>query len=269
MRHLLLLFACIYLHAADFEPPELIRLHPLGGKAGTAVEIEILGTHLDTASGVEFDCAELTWKHTTHREASRLTGILWIDPGAALGGHMMHVVTAQGPSSSLMFNVGQFPAMMESHYRMIPALPVEIYGRLDGAADSDTYWFTARRGERWLFDMRAMEHGSAVESRMMLLNTEGERIAFNDDRDQYDENPLIEYTFGADGVYAVKLDQYRGPRGFTFGKNNGYTLRISALPRIRSVNPLGARRGTQARFLIDGSGAGRGGPSLSDRIAAR
>ena len=114
-----------------------------------------------------------------------------------------------------------------------------------------------------------MEHGSAVESRMMLLNSMGDRLAFNDDRDQYDENPLIEHTFAEDGVYAVKLDQYRGPRGFTFGKNNGYTLRISALPRIRCMNLLGARRGTQVRFLIDGSGASRGRAGLSDRTAAR
>ena len=114
MRALLLVFAAACLLAADFEPPNLIRLHPLGGKAGTTVEIEILGTHLDNATGVEFDCADLTWKHTTHREAGKLTGILWINPGAALGGHMLHVVTAQGPSSSLLFNVGQFPAMVES-----------------------------------------------------------------------------------------------------------------------------------------------------------
>jgi hypothetical protein len=205
---------------------------------------------------VEFDCAELTWKHTTRREAGKLNGIVWIDPGAALGGHVLHVLTAQGPSSSLLFNVGQFPAMLESDSRAVPVLPVEIYGRLDGAADSDTYWFTARRGERWLFDMRAMEHGSAVESRMWLLNSNGERIAFNDDRDQYDENPLIEYTFSENGAYAVKLDQYRGPRGFTFSKNNAYTLRISGLPRIRCMNLLGARRGTHAHFLIEGSALG-------------
>src|SRR5262245_31193667 len=186
MRALLLpLFAGACLQASDFEPPKLVGLHPLGGKAGTAVEVEILGPHLETATGVEFDCADLTWKHTTRREAGKVTGIVWINAGAALGGHMLHVVTAQAPSSALVYNVGQFPAMVESDFRGIPALPVEIYGRLDGAVDSDTYWFSARRGERWLFDMRAMEHGSAVESRMLLLNTQGERIAFNDDRDQY------------------------------------------------------------------------------------
>ena len=55
---------------------------------------------------------------------------------------------------------------------------------------------------------------------MMLLDRAGERLVFNDDRDHYDENPLIAHTFAKGGVYGVRVDQYRGPRGFTFGKNN-------------------------------------------------
>ncbi len=253
MLTLLALLASAGIHASGFEPPKLSRLHPLGGKAGTAVQVEILGSQLDTASGVEFDCAELVWKQTLLREAGRLTGIIWIEPGAALGGHMLHVRTGNGPSSSLLFNVGQYPAIVESDHRSVPSLPAEIYGRLDGAADSDLYWFPVKAGERWLFDLRAMEHGSAVESRMILVNQNGERIAFNDDRDHYNENPLLEHVFPEAGIFGVKIDQYRGPRGFTFGKNNGYTLRISGLPVIRSIHPLGARRGTPVRFVVDGS----------------
>ncbi|HUQ92678.1 MAG TPA: PPC domain-containing protein [Bryobacteraceae bacterium] len=252
MRPALFLIASVWLQAAS-EPPTLAWLHPLGGKAGTLVEVEFVGTHLEGTTGVEFDCADLVWKHTTHREPTRLTGIVSIAPSAAFGGHMLRVVTGNGPTTSLLFTVGQFPAMTEGSDRAVPSLPAEVYGRLDGAADSDVYWFPAKAGERWVFDLHAMEHGSAVEARMILQNGRGERIAFNDDRDHYDENPLIEHTFAEDGVYAIKLDQYRGPRGFTFGKNNSYVLRISALPWVRSVSPLGARRGSQVRFLVEGS----------------
>lgn len=38
------------LDGADFEPAQLVRLHPLGGQIGTSVELEILGTHLDSAT---------------------------------------------------------------------------------------------------------------------------------------------------------------------------------------------------------------------------
>ena len=240
--------------AADFEPATLTRLHPLGGRAGSVVEVEILGTKLATATGVEFDGKDLVWEQTTERAEGRVRGLVSIAPGAALGGHMLRVMTSQGPTPSLVFNVGQFPSFVEGEQRAVPSLPVEIYGRLEGAADIDTYWFSVGAGERWLFDFQAMEAGAAVEARMILLDRNGERIAFNDDRDDYDENPLIEHTFTAGGVYGVRLDQYRGPRGFTFGKNNAYLLRIAQLPRVRAVAPLGARRGSAARFRLMGSG---------------
>ena len=240
--------------AADFEPATLTRLHPLGGRAGSVVEVEILGTKLATATGVEFDGKDLVWEQTTERVEGRVRGLVSIAPGAALGGHMLRVMTSQGPTPSLVFNVGQFPSFVEGEQRAVPSLPVEIYGRLEGAADIDTYWFSVGAGERWLFDFQAMEAGAAVEARMILLDRNGERIAFNDDRDDYDENPLIEHTFTAGGVYGVRLDQYRGPRGFTFGKNNAYLLRIAQLPRVRAVAPLGARRGSAARFRLMGSG---------------
>lgn len=235
----------------------LTALHPLGGQLGTSVELSITGAELATATAVEFDSPDLVWKHTIRRENGQLSGLVEIKRGAALGGHMLRVLTLKGPSTSLLFNVGQFPAMGESDKRVVPVLPVEIYGRLDGAADIDQYWFNAKAGERWVFDMLAMDHGSAVEARMVLLDSKGERIAYNDDRDHFDENPLIEHTFARDGVYSVKLDQYRGPRGFTFGKNNGYVLRISSLPRVVSVAPLGAQRGRAARFTVEGSGLAR------------
>jgi hypothetical protein len=98
-----------------------------------------------------------------------------------------------------------------------------------------------------------MDHGSAVEARMALLHANGQKIAYNDDRDHYDENPRLEYTFPQSGVYGLRLDQYRGPRGFTFGKNNAYLLRISNLPNPLSLSPLGARRGALSRFSLHGS----------------
>ncbi|MBI2685923.1 MAG: hypothetical protein HYX27_06385 [Acidobacteria bacterium] len=244
------------LAAADHEPPALTRVHPLGGRAGSIVEVEILGAKLEGTTGVEFDSRDLVWEQTTLREAGRVKGVVSIGRGAAPGGHMLRAITAQGPSTSLLFNVGQYPAFVEGEQRALPSLPAEIYGRLDGAADIDTYWFSVNTGERWVFDLQAMEHGSAVEARMILIDRAEAKLAYNDDRDAFNENPLIEHTFAKSGIYGVRLDQYRGPRGFTFGKNNGYVLRVSQLPRVRSVAPLGARRGGKARFVLRGSGFG-------------
>src|SRR5439155_15756347 len=165
-----------------------------------------------------------------------------------------------GPSTSAIFNVGQFRSIIESEPNdqfdkaQRIALPAEVQGRLDGAPDIDIYAFTVKSGERWVFDLRSIENGSSVETRMILMDSAGKRIGFNDDRNDFNENPLIEYTFQAAGVYYVKLDQYRGPRGFNFGKNCSYTLRISALPVIRTAYPLAVRRGSSAVMRLSGSG---------------
>ena len=137
-----------------------------------------------------------------------------IAPKAPLGPHILRALTADGPSTSAIFNVGQFPAVLEAEPNDSISKAQESApagrdsGKLDGAADADTFAITCRRGERKLFDLRAIEQGSAVEARMILFDPQGSRIEFNDDRDDYDENPLIEHTFAQDGTYYVKLDQY-------------------------------------------------------------
>jgi hypothetical protein len=262
-RSLLILLAIVGLNAANktLAPPSIIRVFPLGGQAGTSVTVEILGRSLANATGVEFDCSDLLWQKTSDASFGKLSGIVFIAPETALGPHMFRVRTQEGYSTSAMFDVGQFPAVIEHEpndtsqlAQRIENLPVEIQGRLDGAADVDYYTIHARAGERWTFDMKSVEQGSALEARMYLLDADGKRIDFNDDRDEYDENPIIERTFDRDGTYFIKLDQYRGPRGFNFGKNCAYVLRISALPNLRSAAPLGLQRGQTSKVRVRGTG---------------
>ena len=245
---------------AALSPPELVRVYPLGGQAGSTVTLEILGERLSNVKGVEFDCRDLVWKQTTASSPSKVTGLVQIAPGAALGPHLLHVNTLDGPSTSAIFNVGQFRSELETEPNDLPdkahhiaALPVELQGRLDGAADIDIFRVNLRQGERWLFDLRAIEDGSSVEARMIVLDSSGREISFNDDRDDYNENPRLEFRAPATGAYSIKLDQYRGPRGFNFGKNCAYTLRISALPVVFTAAPVVLRKGTATLIRIRGS----------------
>ncbi len=257
MRALLLVI--VLCQAAAQNPPKLIRVSPLGGQRGASVAVELLGTNLANLRGVEFDCQDLVWTRTASHNAGTVTGEVRIHPQAALGSHLMRVITTEGPSTSLIFNVGQFPDLAEKEPNdTVPAaqavarLPVEIQGRLDGAADTDVFSFQAKAGERWQFEFRAIEFGSGAEARMFLQSSDGRRVAFNDDRTDYDENPTIEHRFSESGTYRLKIDQYRGPRGFNFGKLCAYTLRISALPRVDHVFPLGLKKGAGTRLRVAG-----------------
>jgi hypothetical protein len=159
-----------------------------------------------------------------------------------------------------MFNVGQFPSILEhepndlvGQAQDIPSLPVEIQGRMEVPEDVDLFRFRAHVGERWTFDLRSIEYGSGLEAKLFLLDAIGTVIALDDDRDDFDETPYVEHTFKADGAYYLKLDQFRGVRGFSWGKNCTYTLRISQLPHIGCVSPLGAQIGRGSTIRLSGS----------------
>src|SRR5437870_9421466 len=137
--------------------PELVRIYPLGGQAGSTISLEILGSHLSNVTGVEFDSRDLVWEKTIQSSPGKVTGEVRIAPTAALGAHRLRAITLDGPSTSAIFNVGQFRSIIESEpndtwdrAQRIASLPAEVQGRLDGAPDIDIYAFTVKSGERWV-----------------------------------------------------------------------------------------------------------------------
>ncbi|HYI97017.1 MAG TPA: hypothetical protein VEX68_25970 [Bryobacteraceae bacterium] len=259
--HGVLLLLWVGAAVAEPQPPRLARLYPLGGQAGTTVSLEILGERLSNVTGVEFDCEDLVWKMMTFSSPHRLVGDVAISSSAALGLHTARVRTLDGSSNSGLINVTPFRNATEvepndkvDRATPISSFPVDIQGRLDKAPDIDIFSFKVGAGQRLVFDLKAIEDGSAVEARMLLLDGTGERIAFNDDRDDYNENPLIEHVFSVAGTYYLMLDQYRGPRGFNFGKLSAYTLRVGDIPVVASSYPRGIARGVDTILRIHGTG---------------
>ena len=263
MRPLLLLLICGLGFGAlgsDLPSPTISRVFPLGGQRGTTVALEILGEYLSNATAVEFDCVDVEWIRTAYASSGKIGGTLAIAPNAALGTHLLRVRTPEGYSASALFNVGQFPDLREAEpndrlgeAQAVTALPAEVQGSLEGSADIDVYAIEVRSGQRWSIDLRSIEYGSAVEAKMFLLDREGRRVSFNDDRNDYLESPFIEHTFERGGTYYIKIDQYRGPRGFNFGKSSTYTLGITALPMILFASPLGAQAGRTASISLHGT----------------
>ena len=239
--------------------PWVDRVNPLGGQAGTAVEVELSGRYLSNTADVRFDCQDIEWVETVDASSGRVAGRLRIAAGAALGPHRVYLVTKDGRSNSRLFNVTQFPSTAEaepndlSHLAQAIELRSQvIQGGMEKLSDVDYYSFKATAGERWSFDLRSLEYGSHLENEMALLDEEGEEIAFNDDRDDYLETPFIEHVFERKGTYFLKLDQYRGPQRVNCAANCGYMLRVSQLPVIQAASPLGARAGSAARISIRG-----------------
>ena len=255
------LWAALPLLASDLPQPWIDRVVPLGALRGTTATVELHGRFLSNVTGVVFDSTDLRWVETTEASSGRVAGSIEVSSDAALGPHRLQVLSQDGPSNSRLFNVTQFPAVTETepNDRLEQAQPIELTaqildGYMKGRVDIDTYAFVARAGERWTFDVRSMEYGSYLECELILLNAEGERVAFNDDRNDVDETPFLEHTFANSGRHYLQLDQYRGQQNVDCEQNCGYMLRISQLPLIQATSPLGARAGTNPRMTLVGTG---------------
>ncbi len=257
--------ALVWLLAAAWagEPtrPWVDRIFPLSGQRGTVVKVEIRGSHLSNVRAADFHTADIEWVRIEEARYERIRGEVRIRAEAALGPHVITLTGADGPSNSRLFNVTQFPLVLENEPNDVPAKaqpirlePQSIQGYMKGEVDVDLFAFDARAGERWTFDVRSLEYGTHLESSLTLLDGAGRRVAFNEDRDDYDESPLLEHVFAGGGRYFLKLDQYRGPQGVTCAENCGYSIEISRLPRLMGIAPLGARPGETARFTIEGTG---------------
>ena len=256
----LTLVAVLPLFASDLPQPWIDRVVPLGARSGSTVTVELHGRFLSNVTGVQFDSTDLRWVETKEAASGRVLGLIEVAKNAALGPHRLQLLSQDGPSNSRLFNVTQFPAVAESepNDRLEQAQPIELTaqildGYMKGRVDIDTYVFEARVGERWTFDVRSMEYGSYLECEMILFDAAGERVAFNDDRNDVDETPFLEHTFANSGRYYVQLDQYRGPQNVPCEQNCGYMLRISQLPLIQAASPLGAPRGTNPRMTLVGT----------------
>ena len=235
--------------------PHVVRVAPLGGQAGTTVEVEFRGTGLGRVRAVEFDTPELAWLGATAATEKSVKGRVRIGAGAALGPHRVRLITEAGPANTRLFNVNQFPGVEEVEpVTAIELRPQVVHGEMGTLADQDFLKFRGRAGERWVFDLQSMERGGFLECGLALLDGEGREVAYNEDQDEYLESPRLAVTFPRDGEYTLKIDQYRGPQGASCGGDCGYQLQISRLPVVTGMFPLGARPGSEYRVTVYGEG---------------
>jgi hypothetical protein len=223
--------------------------------------MEIVGSELSNVQSAEFDTKEIRWQRTVAASSRRVAGEIVIGDGVGLGPHLMKLLSLDGHSQSVLFYVGQFPAVRDAEpndsvtkAQPITAIPVEIYGAIDAVEDSDYFAVEAKAGEELRFELRAYEYGSQLEAKLNLYDNTGRRVAFSDDASDFDDNPVVTKRFDTAGRYVVHVDIYRGPRAYGAAGNNAYVLRVSRLPVLHHLSRLGAAPGSTARLTVNGQG---------------
>ncbi len=94
------------------------------------------------------------------------------------------------------------------------SLPGAIDGRFEVAGDEDYYQFEAKKGQRFVFAGQARSLASPCDLFMRLYNADGGVLSEAEDAGSVEGT--LNYTFPADGIYRLRVEETNRRGGFDF-----------------------------------------------------
>jgi len=173
----------------------------------------------------------------------------------------LRVVTTNGLSNPLVFQIGQLPEATEVEPNdlvmkaaSLPALPVLVNGQIM-PGDVDCFRFPARKGQVLVFRAEARSLIPYLadtvpgwfQAVLALYDAQGNEVAYEDDY-RFDPDPVLIYTVPQDGDYtlAIRDSIFRGREDFV------YRIAIGELPFIERIFPLGGTVGREVEVSLTG-----------------
>ena len=193
--------------------------------------------------------------------AEQLQLTLTIPAEVAPGRHELRLMTTNGISNVLLFDVGQMDEVVEQEPNdtvqkpfHVDSLPAVFNGQIM-PGDVDCFRFSARRGQTLVFRAHARSLvpylADAVpgwfQAILTLYDAAGREVAADDDF-YFDPDPVLIYSVPADGDYtlAIRDSIYRGREDFV------YRIEAGELPFIDHIFPLGGPRGDAVSVQLFG-----------------
>lgn len=193
-----------------------------------------------------------------------------IASNAEPGDRELRLITNQGLTNPMYFQIGQYPEAMECEPNCrdvhgvsqvlakfpqpVFELPIVLNGRILHS-DIDRFQFRAKKGESLVLYAQARQLmpylADAVpgwfEAVLTIFDTKGREIAYSDCF-RFEADPVLYFDPPEDGIYTVEIRDslFRGREDFV------YRLTIASMPIVESVFPLGLREGSTATLQIRG-----------------
>ncbi len=162
----------------------LDAVYPLGGKRGTTANLLYQGLHLPSES--------------------QSVPIPKED-----GDVVIHQAMIDGQlTNGVLFDLDDLPEYMErakSDNPQAVEIPAVLNGRIEQPGETDAWMFSAKKGEAWIFDVKASSLGSPLDSVLTLFNADGKQIATADDRGNGQTDSLLKAKIPVDGTYTLKI----------------------------------------------------------------
>src|SRR5262245_10630281 len=254
----------IWLSAA---PPVLRALAPRGAQRGQALKVTVVGDFLQAGADITTTVPGVFSRLALSPEKgeSELPLLLQLKEDAPLGLYPIRVRTEDGLSNILLFAVGALPETVESESLLKEkeriekltndtptsaeklAVPITINGTLVGP-DQDYYRFTAKAGERLVFEVDARRAGSAIDPVVHVMTIAGKELAVNNDAPGIGVDARSEVTFAQAGEYLVLVHDAK----YSDQDQNFYRLKIGSYPYAEFMFPLGGQRGKTVDISMTG-----------------
>ena len=173
--------------------PFVSNVYPLGVAAGQETSLELIGFNLPDQ----------------HQVA-------WTAPADTQGGQLVQLPLADDVTNAVPVVVTELPTILESvstndaaNFLQTITLPAAINGRIAKTTEIDLYQFTAKKGEKFTFEVKARRHGSALDPIIRILDKDGKSRGENDDFSLYKrtfaDSRLENWTAPADGDYQIEI----------------------------------------------------------------
>jgi hypothetical protein len=257
--------------------PRLMSIMPIGGKAGTTVELTWTGTDLEEPQELRFSVpgikAEPIKPATPAPDPTKpapnpppppppVTKFkVAIPADAPLGVCDIRLVNKWGVSNPRAFVVGDLPEVLEKEPNndVDTAQRVEINTTINGAiaapTDVDYFVFAGKKGQRVLMSCLASTIDSRLHAALELYNAKGKQLAFN--RHYNGSDALIDCTLPDDGDHYVRLFEFTHTLGTP---EHFYRLSITTGPWIDAIYPPMVEPGKPAKLTVYGRNLPDGKP---------
>jgi hypothetical protein len=207
--------------------PRLLTMMPMGGQAGTTVEVTITGDNLEEVTGLLFSTPEITAKPVVgaNGKASENRFTVSIAADAPVGVHDARVISRLGVSSVRAFSVGPLPEVTRAtaNNSVETALPLPV-GTICNATMTkravDHYSFQGVKGRRVVVECAATGIDSRLTPVLILADAQGRDLLVNR------TGGVIDFTPPADGAYLIKVSDLT----FQGGERHFYRLALQEAP---------------------------------------
>ncbi len=264
--------ALILSASAAYATPPLIRdVTPHGAQRGKSLTVYLRGEGLVRGARIQSTLpgsfSQLTLTRdplsnspgVTARPDSVLAFLVTLKADAATGLYPVRVLTPDGVSNVVLFSVGEFTEVEEIESAQpkrpnnFPAeaqeikTPVTVNGTLRGP-DIDIYKFTARAGQKLVFEVEARRAGSAIDPAIEILDSSGKEIASSEDAPSLGVDARVEASFAKAGEYFVRVHDSK----FSEQAQDFYRLKVGSFLYADAIYPLGWKRGEPVEVTLSG-----------------